>query len=198
MSLTVALLLASLRIVLRVAICFFIADLLVGIVHWLEDSYGSPTWPIIGSLVIAPNLLHHAQPRAFLSNSWWASANFQVILAAVVGGAAALLGWLSPELLLVLVLAANANEFHRWAHRTRTENGRMISFLQDAKLLQSRAHHGRHHGGKRNSHYCSITSWVDPVLERIGWWRGLERMIALVTGVVPRIDPAVAARLAKA
>lgn len=188
---------AILRIALRVALCFLIADVLVGLVHWFEDSYGSPEWPLIGALVIAPNLLHHAQPRAFLAKSWWRSADLQLLAGAVVLALAWLGGWFSVELLLVVVLAVNANEAHKWAHRTRAENGRLISFLQDWKLIQGRAHHGRHHGGTRNTTFCAITAWVDPLLDRIGMWRGLERVVLACTGVAPRLDPAVAARRAR-
>lgn len=191
------LLYAALRAIVTIAICFLIADLLVAVVHWAEDCYGDASWPIIGAAIIAPNLLHHAKPRAFLANSWWQSANLQVGIGVVVLGGAALLGWFSLELLLIVVLAANANEFHRWAHRTRAENGRFISFLQDCRLVQTRAHHGRHHGGRRDSHYAAITCWADRCFEAIGLWRGLERIVLMLTGVAPRIDPAVAARAAR-
>lgn len=185
---------AIMRIVVRVALCFLIADLVVGLVHWFEDSYGSPAWPLIGALVIAPNLLHHAQPRAFLAKSWWRSADLQLLAGAVVLALAWFGGWFSAELLLVVALAVNANEAHKWAHRTRAENGRLISLLQDWKLIQGRAHHGRHHGGDRNTSYCAITDWVDPLLDRIRFWRRLEWTIAAVTGVEPRLDPVVVAR----
>src|SRR6187402_3176872 len=99
--------LALARIAWRVALCFLIADLVVGGVHWLEDSYGQPDWPVIGALVIAPNLLHHREPRAFLAKSWWRSADAQVIAGAAVLGLAAWLGWFSAELLLIVVLAVN-------------------------------------------------------------------------------------------
>ncbi len=197
MTFPLALLLALLRIAWRVALCFLIADLIVGLVHWAEDSYGSPAWPLIGAAIIAPNLLHHAQPRAFLTKSWWGGADVQAIVGGVALGIAALCGWFSAELLLVVFLAVNANEFHRWAHRTRAENGRLISFLQDWKLLQSRAHHGRHHGGQRDNHYCAITTWVDPLLDRVGAWRAIEAFILAVSGVRRRVDPTVAARAAR-
>ena len=192
------LLYAVLRTAIQVALCFLAADVLVGFVHWFEDCYGSPDWPLIGATVIAPNLLHHAQPRAFLANSWWQSADLQVIAGLAVLVGAWFLGWANAELALVVVLSVNANEFHRWAHRTRAENGRVISLIEDWKLLQGRAHHGRHHGGLRNSHYCAITCWVDQVLESLRVWRALEWSVESVTGVSPRLDPAVAARVGKA
>jgi ubiquitin-conjugating enzyme E2 variant len=187
-------LLAILRIAVRVVLCLLLADFLAGAVHWLEDSYGQVDWPLVGRTVIAPNLLHHAEPRAFLVNTWWRSADYQVMVAGLALGGAALLGWFTWELVVVLGVAANANEVHKWSHRTRAENGRVISLLQDCKLVQSRAHHGRHHGGDRNTHYCSVTPWLNPVLERARFWRAAEWLIARVTGATPRLDPVVVAR----
>jgi hypothetical protein len=193
-----AVLIALVKTAITVALCFAAADLLVGAVHWAEDSYGQEHWPVVGPLVIAPNLLHHAEPRALLANSWWTSANLQVVAGGAVLGGALLLGWFSWPLALVIVLAVNGNEVHKWAHRTRAENGRLITWLQDLKLIQGRAHHGRHHGGDRNTHYCALTCWMDRGLEALRFWRGLEWLIAKATGTVPRIDPAVLARRARA
>ena len=36
------------------------ADLVTGMVHWWEDRYGDPTWPVIGPLIVEPNIRHHA------------------------------------------------------------------------------------------------------------------------------------------
>ncbi len=146
---------------------------------------------MIGAAVIAPNVLHHAKPRAFLENSWWKASDWQVIAGGMLLAVAWIGGWFCLELLLVVVLAVNANEIHRWAHRTRDENGRLISFLQSCRLIQSRAHHGRHHGGKRNTAYCAITAWVDPMFDAVRLWRGLEWLVWRMTGAVPRLDPGV-------
>lgn len=192
-----AVVVSLIKLALWVVLSFAIADFVVGFVHWAEDSYGQEHWPVVGPLVIAPNLLHHAEPRALLANSWWQSANIQVCIGAAVLGGAALCGWLSWQMALIIVLAVNGNEIHKWAHRTRAENGLLITWLQERKLIQGRAHHGRHHGGDRNSHYCTLTCWMNRILERIHFWRGLEWCIARVTGVTPRIDPVVLARRAK-
>jgi plasmanylethanolamine desaturase len=170
----------------QVVLCIAIAEFIAGAVHWAEDRYGSPDTPLIGASVIAPNLLHHQQPRAFLANSWWRSADIQILGALITTGATLVLGVLTWRVLLVLAIAVNVNEVHKWAHRTKAENGRLITFLQAHGVLQSRAHHNRHHGGQRDSHYCSLTPWMNPILERLRIWRGLEWMIARVTGVLPR------------
>ena len=172
----------------------FIADLIVGFVHWLEDNYGQEDWPLIGKTVIAPNLLHHSKPKDFCKNNWWQSADYQVMGALAICVAASFMGLLTWQLIAVLALAVNGNEVHKWSHRSRKENGKIISWLQDQKLIQSRRQHGHHHGGDRNTHYCTLTEWVNPILEKIKFWRALEWCIERATGVSPRVDPDVLER----
>ena len=76
------------------------------------------------------------------------------------------LGALSWEVVLVAAIGINANEMHKWAHRTRSQNGRVISFLQDAGIIQSRRHHAEHHRGEKNTHYCVLTNYLNQCLRR--------------------------------
>ena len=177
---------ALLIILAEILLCVLIADFLSGLFHWAEDSYGKPEWPIIGKSIIAPNLLHHDQPRAMLVNSWYRSADVQILMALWSSLVLLITGLLTWWVVLVLAVVVNANELHKWAHRTKAENGRFITWLQDHGLIQSRAHHGRHHGGARNSHYCTVTPWLNPLLDRGGFWRGIESGIRRCTGVGPR------------
>ena len=85
----------------------------------------------------------------------------------------------------------NANEFHKWEHRTRKENGHVISFLQDIHLLQTSKHHALHHTDPKNSHYCTITNVLNPVLDRIHFWDGLERILAKTIGLHRQPDTSV-------
>ena len=59
-----------------------IADFIVGAVHWWEDTYGDPKWPIIGPLIIKPNIDHHTQPLLFTRSNFW-MRNYQPFLGAV-------------------------------------------------------------------------------------------------------------------
>jgi hypothetical protein len=47
---------------------------------------------------------------------------------------------------------------------------------------------GRHHRGEKNSYYCVMTNILNPVLEKIGFWAGLEHLILWMTGVQRRQD----------
>ncbi len=183
MSMDLLLLAAVTGIQVILTICM--ADLICGLVHWFEDSYGNEAWPVIGAAIITPNRLHHDRPRAFLENNWWQSAQIQLLASAVVLALAHGIGWDCWQLVLFLILAVNGNEVHKWAHRSSAENTRIIAWLQDSGLIQSRRHHAQHHRGLRNSHYCPITPWVNPVLDRLRLWRLLEHGIQITTGIKP-------------
>ena len=164
------------------------ADLVCGLVHWAEDSYAEDDWPIIGASVIAPNRLHHSNPRAFVANNWWQSAHLQIKAGIAIVLLSLWGNWFSCGLVLFVAVAVNGNEVHKWAHRSKAENGLLITWLQDNGLVQSRRHHASHHRGLRYSHYCSVTNWVNPVLDKTGFWRFLEFCIAKCTGVTPQIE----------
>ena len=167
------------------AIIVSLADLVCGLVHWFEDSYGQESWPLIGSAIITPNRLHHTKPRAFVRNNWWGSCGHSLIAGAGIVLLALWGGWLSWGLMLFLVAAINGNEVHKWAHRTPAENGPLISWLQTRGLIQNRRQHAQHHRGQHNSHYCTITPWVNPVVDNLKGWRFLEQCIYRVTGIRP-------------
>ena len=173
---------------LQIALCVLVADFFSGLLHWLEDSYGRPDWPITGRLVTQPNILHHHDPAAFTRNSWLRSADVLLVIGGVIVVAALLLGSLTWQVALVLLLGIKANEIHKWNHRPRTRIPRIARLLQELSLLQTPAHHALHHCGTKDTHYCVITNHLNPVLERLRFWRRLEAGIALVFRAEKRPD----------
>jgi hypothetical protein len=168
---------------LQVLGCVAAADFLSGFFHWAEDAYGEPHWPLVGKAIIQPNLEHHRDPRAMTKRGWWRSADVQV----VAGGAFLLAAWafrfLTWRLGLGMALLVNANEVHKWTHRSREENGPFITWLQDHGLVASRLGHARHHRMPRTAAYCTLTDHLNPLLDRAGFWSGLEATVFLLTGV---------------
>ncbi len=177
---------AAAWIALQFLLAVIAADFVSGFMHWIEDSYFSEKTPLIGKWIIAPNMLHHRDPRAFVKNSWLRSADVPLIIAGLVLLGAWGLGLFHWTLVVFVLFAVNAAEFHKWAHRSRTENGRLIVFLQQAGLVQTPAHHAGHHRGGRDRRYCTITNYVNPVVDSIQLWRGLEWVILKLTGVAKR------------
>jgi len=169
----------------------FAAEFVSGIVHWFEDAYVREDTPLIGKLVGRPNTVHHHFPRYMTRHNWWQSSWDLVLLAAILVVGAWCFGLLTWQVWLFAVLAANANEFHKWEHRTRKENGRVISFLQDIWILQSAKHHALHHTDPKNSHYCTVTNVLNPLLDGIRFWDGLEWLLARTIGLRRREDTSI-------
>jgi ubiquitin-conjugating enzyme E2 variant len=167
------------------------ADFVAGMVHWLEDAYVREDTPIVGKYVARPNIIHHHYPRYMVRHSWWQTSFDLVLMSVAMVIGAWLTGLLSWEVWLFAIVSANANEFHKWEHRTRKENGPIISFLQDIRILQTAKHHARHHTDPKNSHYCTITNFLNPVLDGMNFWNGLEWALAKTVRLNRREDTSI-------
>jgi hypothetical protein len=177
-----------LHIVLPAFLVLLLVDLAAGFTHWAEDAYIREDTPFIGKSVGVPNVIHHHLPRQMIHNSWLDSAwILMLICAALVLGAWAL-GCLTWHVWLFAALGTNANEVHKWAHRTRRENGPVIAFLQDIRLLQTPRHHAIHHTNPKNTYYCPVTNVLNPVLEKLRFWEGLEWLLTKTIGLNRRAD----------
>ena len=74
------------------------------------------------------------------------------------------------------VLAADfvVGVFHWIEDAYLRENGPWINLLHDLRILQSSRHHAIHHTDPKSTHYCVITEFLNPVLERLRFWTRLE------------------------
>lgn len=163
------------------------ADFISGVVHWLEDRYGNPEWPVIGH-TIRENQQHHFTPRSFLKGTLW-TRNREVL---AIGAAFLAVFWafdvLNAFTVSAVIFGVMSNEVHASAHRSPQENGRIVTALQKTGLLQSHRHHAAHHRKGKDTHFCVLTNHVNPVLERIRFFQTLEAIVTRVTGVRPRPD----------
>jgi ubiquitin-conjugating enzyme E2 variant len=180
-------------IALKVLFTWLITDLISGFVHWLEDSYGHPHAPIIGRYVTTPDLLHHYDPRKFVTNSWFSSSDL-LLLTCVAGLLIAFaMGRMGPMVFLSAALGVNANQIHKWCHRTPRENGPVITWMQRLRLVQSPRHHHGHHVDRKDACYCVLTDFLNPVLDRCRFWRALEFLMLKAFGLRKRDDDALLA-----
>jgi hypothetical protein len=180
----------SLRAALSVVGGLLFADFVSGLFHWFEDRYGNPKWPVLGHTIRA-NQEHHFKPRAFLEGAFLKRNREVLIIGSLFLAGFAAAGWLNLFTGSAVAFGMFANEFHRAAHRSPQENGRFITAMQRTGLAQSFMHHARHHREGKDTHYCVMTNFVNPVLERVGLFPALEKMITLTTGAVPRLDESV-------
>jgi hypothetical protein len=182
----------ALLVLLQLVFTVLTAELTAGSVHWLEDTYVREDTPVLGRFMARPNIVHHHYPRYFTKLSWWESSQELVVASAVIVLGAWLLGCLTWEVWLFAALSANANQIHKWTHQTRKENPRIVTFLQDIRVLQTVRHHAIHHTDPKSTHYCTITNVLNPVLEYIHFWAGLEWLVLKLTGIQRCEDTSVA------
>ena len=163
------------------------ADLVTGLVHWWEDRYGDPAWPVVGRHIVAPNIRHHSEPRAFLAGNYWSRNWTTIVPAALVAAACLAAGqrWWA----LVAAFSTQANEIHGWAHQRCS---RPVRGLQLLGVLSSQEGHARHHRAPFAIDFCVMTDITNPILSAVGFWRSLEALVGCLTGVWPREERALA------
>ena len=162
-----------------------LADFVSGLVHWVEDTFWIEKTPVIGRWVVAPNVLHHHSPSAFVEKGWLESSWDLMLLGLAILAVAWATHSLTWQVWLFAIVGTNANQIHKWAHLPARRLPWAVRALQRVGVLQSAAHHGAHHRGAKNKAYCVVTPWVNPVLDRLGFWRALERLIVR-RGAAPR------------
>jgi ubiquitin-conjugating enzyme E2 variant len=168
------------------------ADFASGLIHWVFDTWGTTSTPVVGQLAIRTFREHHTDPTAIVRHDFIETNghNFALsVLPLVVG----LLvtdeqGRGSPTLgacLFALALfVALTSQIHKWAHMQ--EPPRAIRWLQTLHLFISPERHGKHHVAPFTRHYCITTGWLNAPLRALRFFETLESAIAAMTGAIPR------------
>ena len=78
------------------------------------------------------------------------------------------------------------NQVHKWAHMPKPP--RIARYLQRAHLVLTPTDHRHHHTHPFIHSYCITTGWMNPILNRLHFWRGLEWLIHRRSGALPRED----------
>jgi hypothetical protein len=152
---------------------WLIADLFSGVFHWWEDRVGNEAMPIIGPQIVVPNRLHHTDPLAFTYGS---VARRNKPLWAMVALISGLWLWATGPTVMWATATVGGlvvNEVHRLAHRPLLA-GPVSRLFQEIGLFQSPKHHAGHHRAPSDTRYCILTDWLNPVLDRLRIWEGLE------------------------
>jgi ubiquitin-conjugating enzyme E2 variant len=157
-------------------------DLVSGIVHWAADTYGSEDTPVIGPSLVKPFRLHHVYPRDICTHGLVETTGNVCILAVPVLSVSLYLLWLMPDsgwlafsvVCLALVTAATVatNQFHKWAHQESPSS--LARWLQRKRLVLEPQHHQLHHTHPFNVNYCITNGWLNPLLNRVKFFRRLE------------------------
>lgn len=168
---------------------WLLADFITGIFHWFEDRYLDETTSLeFFQGVAQDNKQHHTFPTALCMVTWWENMRSAALFA---WPTAVVLLWLGAPLWLWLGVACSSfgNLIHRFSHEPKRKLPRFIRFMQWTGLFISHEHHALHHytDGVRvdpkwtaTKAYCPMTNWVNPLLDNIRFWRGLERALLLL------------------
>jgi plasmanylethanolamine desaturase len=175
-------------ILVELFITVLLVDFGSGLIHWTEDTFWTEKTPIIGNWLIKPNVLHHTNGSVFVKKSW-----FQSSWDLLIAGIAVLLickyfGLLSWHVYLFVLIMVNANQIHKWSHMNPTKIPIFIKYLQQLRIIQAPKHHANHHRDKKNTHYCVITDFTNPLLDNSGFWRMLESLLIPHFKAPRRID----------
>ncbi|HEY0395192.1 MAG TPA: fatty acid desaturase CarF family protein [Candidatus Elarobacter sp.] len=162
--------------VLSVFACLLAVDVLSGLLHWLEDTWTAPgKSALLDRWIVQDNIEHHRRPGAIRAGDYWGTNRVCIVLSLAVGVVLALCGVHAWQAYLIVALASQSNQVHLWAHSANPP--RLVRRLQTIGLLQSTAHHAEHHKRPYASRFCTFTNFLNPALDRIGLWRGLERLV---------------------
>jgi ubiquitin-conjugating enzyme E2 variant len=178
------------------------ADFMSGLFHWFADTWGNLDWPVIGKTFIRSFREHHVAPSA-MCNHDVVETNGDSLLTLLIPlfllcrtdilrnssdgispywfDLASYCFWLTA-----IQAIAFTNQFHKWAHTYRPPA--FIAFLQNRGIILSKENHLIHHRPAFDGYYCITTGWLNPILEKINFWKFLEKIVSAMTGLIPRED----------
>jgi hypothetical protein len=174
------------------------ADLVSGLVHWSADTWGNQTWPIVGPTLIRSFREHHIDAKAITRHDFVEAngATALVLLPFLLGVhlcmPASSSAWTHLQYrgslftLSLTFFVFMTNQIHKWAHLDLPPLS--VRVLQNLGLILPRGHHRVHHMGRHMSCYCITTGWMNPLLDRIQFFRMSEKVIQAISSLRPRED----------
>jgi ubiquitin-conjugating enzyme E2 variant len=167
---------------LAIPLGVILGDFVSGIVHWAADSYGSEDMRVIGPSLVKPFRLHHIYPRDICTHGLVETTGNVCILAVPLLSVTLYLMRLLPGsgllafsvvcLALMATATVATNQFHKWAHQENPSS--LARWLQRKRLVLEPQHHKRHHTEPFNVNYCITNGWLNPVLNKVKFFRRLE------------------------
>ena len=168
---------------------FLLADFAGGIFHWFEDNYLSycSDMPLLGSIA-KDNEMHHYYPRLVLKHPWWASMSttlpLLVVLSTVFYFTVSRKQFKKYKVLILtfLLFGTVGNVLHRFGHMRDSETNDFVKLLQKIGVLQTHQYHSVHHKTS-DRRFCVVSQYLNPFLDYVHFWRGLELVVFWITGV---------------
>jgi hypothetical protein len=149
-------------------------DFLSGFVHWFFDSQVEPSKSFLGRIAV-DFLDHHVRPGRTAQVGFFASAWRPALMVTLPLIMLTLLVpmpvWLAASVFWLGFLSMLVPQTHKEAHLG--PRPLPIRFLQKTRLIINPASHQTHHDDNAES-FCVFTGWLNPLLDRTRFWRGME------------------------
>ena len=160
-------------------------DFITGLVHWAADTYCEESTPVIGRSLVKPFRIHHVRPKEICEHGIVETIGNTCILATPLL-ALALVLLITSEVASVSAFAlftgvvtvgvtVATNLFHKWAHMDQPS--RPIRALQQVRIILPPDHHQVHHTEPFQSSYSITNGWLNPLLNKIHFFRRLEGVL---------------------
>lgn len=167
---------------------YILADLGSGVYHWGIDNYGDATTPILGAQIEAFQG-HHKWPWTITRRQF---ANNLHALARVITFMVLPLDLLIHDPTQLAFIGSFSGcimfsqQFHAWAHSTKSKLPKIVVGLQDLGVLVSRTQHADHHRPPYNSNYCIVSGVWNKFLDENKIFEILEMALFFQLGLRPR------------
>ena len=187
------------------ALGYLAADFVSGLVHWIGDTWGDITTPIVGPYFIRPFREHHVDQFAITRHDFVETnganclVTIFILLPMFLATRSVQTAWADAFLLFALALSFGVfltNQFHKWAHLPQQKAARLIRWLQSSWVILPPKHHAIHHKAPFAKYYCITVGWLNPILTRLKFYRAAEYCITKLTRAIPRKNDLLLNRLA--
>ena len=178
-----------------VVVAQLFVDFVSGLVHWAADTWGKYETPIFGPTIIYSFRKHHIDPHdivthGFLQTNAASAYPMPFVLAFALWSTngsfiSQTYNW---TVIFSIILGILTNQFHKWAHMEHEKPHPIIRFFQKSGLIISHQKHHDHHQGEFDTSYCIINGWMNPLLDRIHFWKKMQVFISKLTGLKARED----------
>ncbi|GAV68635.1 Kua-UEV1_localn domain-containing protein [Cephalotus follicularis] len=178
----------GLQPMLAASLGYILADLGSGVYHWGIDNYGDPSTPIFGAQIEAFQG-HHKWPwtitrRQFANNlhALARATTFVVLPIDLICNDAIVHAFVSVCSGCIMF----SQQYHAWAHGTKSRLPPLVVALQDMGVLVSRSQHATHHRPPYNNNYCIVSGVWNEFLDKHRVFEALEMVLYFKLGVRPR------------
>ncbi len=171
-------------------VAWIAGDVVTGLVHWFCDTYGTAKTPIIGHSLIRNFRSHHTYPKDICVSPFVYTVGHVAIVSALTlpplvyllmkNPSSFILSSFTYTYAIVTFLTLMTNQFHKWAHLEQEKVPEYIKFLQRNKVILEPNHHNVHHTKPFASNYCITHGLANPFLEKIYFFRTLEKILLKV------------------